>query len=372
MEFLKNSMPSVETGTTVVTGATLDEAFQKVRQQFGPEAVISGSRSRTLVKEDGQGTVKVIEVLVQNSAVSVSKPHVRARSTADPHREFRQEVERIEHMVAELCRAAAPPGPDAGPPPYLPLAEHLVAQGASAAVVDKLLTRFAAESGKPATDRPAAAAWLEEYLTVSLGGQPEVRGQHVFLGEYPGESLDSVLRVARDPSQTRGRVLLAAVLPDPERDLPRLKSAAAAAGHDAAVVRRVDQLAGLRDHLANYDQALVAVPDLVDVRMDEGGPVHQWLATQPDLQRHLLISLDRDFLDLDFASRFARSWNCDALALTRADRTNRAAKILDLVDRIPLPVSFLVPAASGAETPGRATVDHLLNRILNPGPAPEA
>ncbi|MCK9997044.1 MAG: hypothetical protein KAH56_12295, partial [Candidatus Krumholzibacteria bacterium] len=136
------------------------------------------------------------------------------------------------------------------------------------------------------------------------------------------------------------------------------------AGHDAAVVRDVDQLQDMESHLSGYDHVLLDLPGLTDHRLGEGGAVHEWLASNEKFHRHLLMPMDRDFMDLDDLRHAARSWNCDWLALTRLEGTRRAAKILDLVDRIPLPISFLSDQAMGEGILAAATPELLLDRIL--------
>ncbi len=57
---------------------------------------------------------------------------------------------------------------------------------------------------------------------------------------------------------------------------------------------------------------------------------------------------------MDVLSEAARNWNCDWLALTGLEATRRPGKVLEYVDRIPLPLSLvgwdgnLEIAASGA------------------------
>ena len=357
-------MRSVDGQTTVVTGATLAEAFGRVREKFGSEAKISGSHTRTRRKEQGVGTEKVVEVLVEIPGVGKSAACVANPPMSDLTHEFRQEVERIERMVDEICRLQGGDERAIDQALSIPLAEHLVENGASPAAVEKILTRFAAETSGSVYDRPAALSWLREYLGTRHDDLESLVGHHVFLNEYGGEGLDLILNLAARLTEIGRRVLVVSILPDPDRDEPRLKNMAETSGHDAAVVRDEDQLADIQDHLDGYDLVLVGLPGLFDPRLAEGSRVHSWLSSQPDFHRHLLMSLDRDFLDLDQPRQVARIWNCDGLALTRMDRTGRPAKLLDLTERIPLPISFMTIGAAGQETLVCATSDHLLDRIL--------
>ena len=157
MEFHRNSTPPVDGGTAVVTGPTLSEAFKRVRQEFGPEAVISGSRTRSRRKGKGLETEKVFEVLVETG-----NPLSRETDSYDEDltEEIRREVERLEQMVQEICRTGIAPTEEEHLASGNPLAEHLVENGASQGAVDRLLTRFAGETGTSRNDRPGAIAWL--------------------------------------------------------------------------------------------------------------------------------------------------------------------------------------------------------------------
>jgi len=361
MEFHRNSTPLAERGTSVVTGPTLSEAFKRVRQEFGSEAVISGSRTRSRPKGNGSETEKVFEVLVETG-----DPLSRETDTNEENltEEIRQEVERLERMVHEICRTETAPTEEESTASGNPLAEHLVENGASQNAVDRLLTRFAGETGKPRNDRPGAIAWLMGYLGTGPGDLAGWEGNHVFLCEHDADRLHLVLHLARRMAETDRRVLVISVLPDPDRDEPRLKNMASAARYDAAVVRNVDQLQDMEDHLAGYDLVFLDLPGLTDHHLAEGGSIHRWLASNPKFHRHLLMPMDRDFLDLDDLREDARSWNCDWLALTRLDGTRRAAKLLDLIDSIPLPISFMAENALGEGVLASGTAEMLLDRIL--------
>ena len=364
MEFHRNSMPPVDGRTTVVTGSTLSEAFRNVRQEFGPDAVISGSRSRSRRKSSGWGTEQVIEVMVETG---IGRPDKTEQVAGDLTGEIRYEVERLERMVEDICQTAVPETGEVQEARTNPLAGYLVENGASKGAVDRMLTRFVSETGNPPTDRPGAIAWLTGYLGTGQADLGEWEGNHVFLAEHPEDRLGMVLQLAGRLTEIGRRVLVVSVLPDPERDEPRLKNIAATAGHDAAVVREVGQIQDLESCLADYDLVLVDLPALTDHQLAEGGPIHGWLASNEKFHRHLLIPMDRDFQDLEDLRDAVRSWNCDWLSLTRLEGTRRAAKLLDLIDRIPLPISFMSDNAMGEGILAAATAELLLDRILTTG-----
>jgi len=284
--------------------------------------------------------------------------------------EIRHEIERLERLVQDICRTEDVGSQAENLPAANSLAEHLVENGASREAVDRLLTRFTGETGRPMDDRPAAIAWLSGYLGTGEEVLAGWKGNHVFLSEHASDRLDMVLHLARCLTGVGCRVLVVSVLPDGERDETRLQNRAAAAGHDAAVVRDAAQLDGMEADLPDYDLVLVDLPALTDINLIEGGAVHRWLASNETFHRHLLIPMDRDFLDLTDLREASRTWNCDWLALTRLEGTRHPAKLLDLIDRIPLPVSFMADTTQGEGILASATSELLLDRILTPGVTP--
>ena len=364
MDFLRNNTPQVDGNMTVVTGRTLSETFKLVRQEFGPDAVISGSRTNTRRKSSGWGTEQVVEVLVENPGSSGAGS---APSSSDQNQvtaDIRREVERLEKMVEEICD-----GETVGTTPMSaavvnPLGEFLVDNGASEQAVARMLTRFSGETGSAQDDRPAALAWLSSYLGSGNLSLADFTGTHAFLGEHTGDRLNLVLHLARRMTQLGQRVLVVSIMPDSDRHLPLLRSLATEAGHDAAVIQDPDQLGEIDSHIQEYDLVLLDMPALTDSVFEEGGTIHKWLAGNLQIQRHLQVPMDRDFLDLADLRDAAREWNCDSLALTRLDGTRRPAKILDLIDTIPLPVSILSENTLGKGYLEAATAELLLDRVL--------
>jgi hypothetical protein len=364
MEFHRNNTLPADDATAVVTGSSLSEAFKRVRQEFGPEAVIAGSRSRSRRKSQGWGTDTVVEVLVETSGTTGRPLRPTCESPSDLTREIRYQVERMERLVQDICVAESPASDGEVWSEKNPLAEHLVNNGASPGAVTKLLTRFASETGHSRQDRTEALVWLTGYLDTGEGSLPEWSGHHAFLSEHSADRLDPVLHLAGTLTEIGRRVLVVSVLPDPHREEPRLKAMAATAGYDAAVVRDIGQLEDMEDHLDGYDHVLLDLPSLADPRMTDEGPIHSWLAANENFHRHLSVPMDRDFQDLDDLREAVRSWNCDWLALTRVDGTRRAAKLLDLVESIPLPISFTFENVLVAGILSRANPEQLLDRIL--------
>jgi len=371
MEFHRNSTPMVDGQSTVVSGRSLSEAYKKVRLEFGPEAVISGSRTRSRRKSSGWGTEQIIEVMVEGPGSSGTLPSSVGSEVEVLTSEIRDEVERLERMVDDICRTPVDQSEAENQPGPNPLAEYLIQNGASAGTVDRLVTRFGSETGRPSNDRPGILAWLSGHLATSEKALPDWSGNHIFLGEHPADRLDLVLHLAGLLTEAGRRVLVVSVLPDPHRDEPRLKESAAVAGFDAAVCRAEDDVQDMEPHLSGYDHVLLDLPGLLDSRLAEDRPLHAWLAANERFHRHLMLPMDRDFLDLGDLRAAARSWNCDWLALTRVGGTRRPAKLLDLFDNIPLPVSFLAEGGAKEGSITCATGEMLLDRVLAANSGPE-
>jgi hypothetical protein len=270
-------------------------------------------------------------------------------------------------LVEDICmddefRIKSQSGVDANP-----LFAHLVAGGASTGAVTRLLTRFASETGLALDDRPGALAWMTGQLATGERAPTEWTGHHVFLGEHGNDRLEPVLDLASCLTDHGRRVLTVAVLPDHDRDEQRLVKRASASGHDAAVIRDISQLSDLEDHLKDFDHVLLDLPGLSDCQMETGGPIHHWVADRVQFNRHLTIPLDRDFKDLQDLRQAARDWNCDWLALTRGDVTRRKAKILDLIEAVPLPISFIIGNSGDRSRVAGATSESVLDTILATG-----
>lgn len=364
MKFHRNNTPQADERWAVVTGPSLSETFKKVKKEYGSEAVISGSRTRSRRCEHGFGTEQVVEVMVERSgSIEASRPE-SAATVDDMTTRIRYEVERLERLVEDNRGQHDAPSDAPIPGTIDSMTDFLTANGASPSAVRKMMTRFRGETGLPLTDRPGVVAWLRSYLEAGNEPLESWQGSHAFLCEQQGERLDLVLHLARRLTESGRKVLAVSVLPDPDRDVARLQNFAADAGFDAAVLRDTDQLEHFGNRLEDYDLVLTDLPALTDPAMTDGGLIQQWLAANTGFHRHLQIPMTRDFLDLADLGEAARLWNCDSLALTQLDGTRRPAKLLDLVDALPLPVSVMLENGAGTGILRHATPDNLLDTIL--------
>jgi len=367
-----NGRPSVDGRPTVIAAPTLKAAQKRVREQFGDDAVILDTRTVTERQPHGLGQVRRVEVVVQPAgAAPLRRPAaaaVRPSPAAALPAELLREVERIEALVEAVVGeygASDPGGPWLG---GNPAAEALLAGGAGGAVVRRILTRFAGETGAEPDDRAGLLAWLGEQLQASNCGWDGFYGCHAFLGESASGRTDLILAAAAKLQQQGRRTLILSALPAHGGEVRRLQAEAARMGCDAAIIKREDQLAASDRHLAGYDAVLLDLPRLDHAALAPGGAVHGWLAAHEGFHRHLAVPLDRDLSDMEHLATAARLWNCDWTAVTRLDRTRRQGRLLDLVEALPLPVSLLSADPSQGGRLDIATTDRLLDLILTAAP----
>lgn len=377
----RNSKPSVDGAPIVVTARTLKEAYKIVRDDYGEDAVILGTRTVNRRQEQGLGHEREIEVTVQMPGTSAPQnPRGRlrpaatldagptaagpVRSTENVNEQIIREVARIEELVASIAEDHDRVVRNQLPFCDNPLAETLIDNGASPAAVNKLLTRFSSETGNNPGDRPAALAWLTENLRASNCAWDDFYGCHAFLGEAGSGRSDLVLSAAGVLQGMGRRTLVLSLMPQSSGYIKRLQVAASQEGFDAAVIKQESQLAAAEKHLTAYDVVLVDMPGLRQEVMAEGGVVHDWLARNASFHRHLLVPLDKDPAEMAWLTLASRTWNCDWIAITRRDLSSRPAKVLDLLEEIPLPMSLLAsnPAHGGELAIARS--DQVLDSIL--------
>lgn len=356
----------------------MKEAYRQVENRYGKNVIILGTRKITRRQEQGLGHEELIEVTVappgqeppRRPAAQVERP--LAPGPADPVpasevgglvREITDEVERIERLVREATASPRLQG-EWFALEGNPLAESLVAAGATPETVSNLLTRFAGETGAAVNDRPAALDWLKKNLRASNCGWDGFFGCHAFLGESGAGRTALVLGAAAEQCAHGRRTLVLNLHPAHGGEIRRLQNAAANHGFDAAILRKDGQLERSESHFGKYEVVLLDLPALDHPALAAGGQVHRWLARNSGFHRHLIVPLDRDLQDSNGLARAGREWNCDWLAVSRLDRTRLQGKLLNLAEIVPLPYSLTSEARDGAPQLQVADSGILLDRIL--------
>jgi len=246
--------------------------------------------------------------------------------------------------------------------PVHPLARLLLARGASPGAVQRLSSLLAAERPEGAGDPDLARAHLAGLLRTAGGDWRHVDGVHIWVGPQGAGRTTLVLGAAAAMSRHDRRVLVVQLAPRDDAEVHRLRSAAAAAGYDAAVLRDVSQLRKALARAVGYDVVLVDGPATNLTEPIAG------LADLESLHRHLVVPVDGDPYGREQAWETARHWQCDWLSLTRIDIAPRPGQLLDLLLAAPLPVAMVHDPGRIAGGVALATPELLLARMLGDEP----
>jgi len=330
----------------VVEAPTLKDALRQVRQRYGEDARVIRSRTLTRRQPDGFGQEKMVEVLVEPAGESRRPRSLNLKPSAEAAHpwqnlagEIASEVERIEDLVQQISKEQAVRGTSATSQRNR-LAQALVEAGAAPDTVTRLNERCCAETSSRPDDQGAFLDYLSRHLSTGRGDWRDMGGTHVFLGPSGSGRTELLLSIAASLTSSQRQVLVLSLLPRHSGEVRRLQAEAAKHGYDAAVIQKPRQLASAQEHLDSYDVVLVDAPGF-DTPLEAGTEaLCREIVSNPGFHRHLVFPMDRDVLDADGVLEQARAWNCDWLAMTRLDQTRRRAKILDLIDRLGLPVSM--------------------------------
>jgi len=356
MDSRNRTRPSADQ-PAVITAPTLKGAYKLVKQTYGEDAVILGSRTVTRRQPHGLGHEKFVEVTVQAPGTGARTGSAPSNGTADTSLTADQlltEVERIENLVAEISEEVSRRDGPGGILANNPLARSFLEAGTSEATVQKLLTRFLSETGQRPDNRAAALSWLGKNLKASNCEWDGFYGCHAFLGPRSSDSFNLILDAAARLQKLGRRTLVLSVMPPHHGRVKQLQVEAARLGFDAAIIQKPQQLTRSEKHLGRYEVVLVDMPNVEHPQMDQGRILHGWLSSNTTFHRHMVVPSFYDPEDMDSLKEAARDWNCDWLALTGLEATRRPGKVLEYVDQIPLPLSLvgwdgnLEIAASGA------------------------
>ncbi len=141
MDSRNRTRPLANSQPVVISASTLKGAYKLVKEEFGDDAIILGSRTVTRRQALGLGHEKIVEVMVQDPVAPTKrrrKPMTGSPSplgtvaTATPaSKEMLAEVERIEELVKAIAEDYEKLDPQASITRDNPLAESLIEGGAT-------------------------------------------------------------------------------------------------------------------------------------------------------------------------------------------------------------------------------------------------
>lgn len=378
----RRARPSVDGQSIVISAPTLQEAYRKIKLELGDDAVILGSRNVTRRQSLGLGNEKLVEVMVQAPGSDQHQGNVARPETSRPMtgqtqgipqaEDLIREVERIEDLVQAISDQQDDRHRQAAIFQDNPLAETLIEAGTTPATVEKLMTRFITETGKPAADRVAAITWLTDNLRASNCDWEGFYGCHAFLGRSGCGRTTMIYQAAAMLQKLGRKTLVLSIMPEHKGEVRRLQNQASALGFDAAIIQKESQLAKSEAHLARYDAVLVDLPSLDSPAMALDGSLHTWLATNPSFHRHLVLPMECDPSDMTDLSVAAKDWHGDWISLSRCDITSKTGKLLDFSNLFPLPLSLVGEKSAGQAQLSIASSGDLMDRVLGTAGFPAA
>ncbi len=351
----------------------MKDALRKARAKYGTEVCVVESRTVLQRMQGSLGQQRAVEVLIDlHGAPSL----VRSRSAARPQPSpvanelttvITTEVARIEKLVHSLAARRSRDVVPEGLCDY-PLAALLLAAGTSQAAIRQQADTFSASPAYGEKNLAGAMAHLQATLRTGEGDWPSLAGCHLFLGDSGVGKTDLVLAIAARLRQLDKNPLVLSVLPAHGGEIRRLQLEAAQHNYDAALIKHAAQLERSLRHLAAYDAVLIDTPGLLTAPLAEAGELQGYLSQNESIHRHFVVPLDLDFQDAADIWELGRLWNCDWLALSHLDRSRRRGKILDLLGRLPLPVSFSTSGPWPESEPQIARAEQLVGLIVDSAP----
>ena len=383
MEMPGNVRPSASTDVEVVCAATLKDAYRQVQARFGQDAVIIGSRSVKRRQALGLGLEKMVEVSVHTGPLPISQPrrafspsaarnHYQMKASPDSAEDnqlaaVERQVANLEKIVTTLTEQQQRRRQGHTAFQNSPLARTLLQSGCSAETTLRLLTRFSGETGQDAGNLGVVLPWLSDQLRASNSGWDGFFGCHAFLGPAGSGRTNLVLDAAARLQKMGRRTLVLATMPRHGGEIRRLQIEASEHGYDAAIIQKEEQLPRSESHFSQYEVVLVDLPALDHSSLQQGAPLHSWLANNAGFHRHLVIPLDMDRSEMAELAIVGRSWNVDWSAITRLDRVSKPGRLLDLTELIPLPLSLVEEGKGDSARVEIANSSALLDRILQAG-----
>jgi len=372
MDLHWNSRPPTTKRQVAVRAPTLKEALRKVRQRYGPEAQVLESRTVMLRQDGSLSQEKAVEVVVTPAGqqlLAERRPAIEQVVGETFGEELTDmiagEIARIEKLVQALGETRNPDTATADLQEY-PLASELLAAGADLQTVRRHANALAADPNHPAPDHASALDHLRSALRTGKGRWRNFGGCHVFLGDSGVGKSDVVLASAAKLQASGRNTLVLNVYPKHGGEVRRLQLEAAQYCYDAALIKRAEQLIGASEHLAKYDVVLIDTPALFAEPFTAAGELQRFISQNESFHRHFVVPLDLDFRDTGDLWEMARLWNCDWLTLSRMDRTRRKGKILDLLGRLPLPISLISSGPWPESEPQIASAELLADLIIAP------
>lgn len=330
-----------------VEARSLEAAMQKVREQFGPDALVLDVREYQRKDTDGLGVGTVFELTVAPEGESTPRVQVSRESdvvnfTNASLKKLRQEIERLEGMVRSVNAAGEKIGLAVDGTKNYPLSSILLRGGASRRTVEVLASSF--EETVPPVEQSSietASNHLSTYIhTVSTNRWDDISGIHFFFGPGGSGKTSIVIKLAGRLAKAGKEVVIVGYLPRHGGDIKRLEVAGDALGIEVAIAFGIEDLDKAIEAFSGK-VLLIDTPCCLSEKAILSDRFRHYLEALSLAHTHFVFDLNAD---IRAAQRFLELYkllNCDYAVLTKLDISLKRAAFLDLVVRHPMVFSFM-------------------------------
>jgi len=354
-----------------VEARSLEAAMQKVKEQFGPDALVLDVREYQRKEADGLGVGTVFELTVAPEGESASHARVYRENdvvhfTNVSLEKLRRQIERLEGIVQSVNAAGERMVFALNGAGRYPLGEILLEKGASRRTVEVLASSFE-ENVPPAESGSieAAANHLSTYIhAVNTNRWEDVSGVHFFFGAGGSGKTSVVIKLAGRLARTGKEVVIIGFLPRHGGDIKRLEVAGDALGVQVAVAFSLDDLRKAAEAFQGK-VLLVDTPCCLSEKTILSEHFRQYLETLSLAHKHYIFDLNMDVRVLERSLEVYRLLRCDYAILSKLDVSMRKAAFLDLVVRHPIVFSFLNGSVDFEQGFSIASLSLLL-RLISP------
>lgn len=329
---------------------TVREAFQAIRDEFGPSALVLSSE---LVSARGwRGWVGQREVRVTAQAPDGWTPADEGRS-ADAGRRPPDTIDDVSPLVPVATATAPvvvrPPSPAA---PASSLAARLAAAGIPAAVAEGAAAAVPQRKQRALTAQGVREALASHLAPHAAGDEPFARVE-VFVGP-PGVGKTTTIAKIAAQERVRRRRAVGVVAADAFRAgaVEQLRTLSAIIG---APFRTARTLEDIEQALATSRQTLLVDTAGRSPRDEDGRDVRRLLGRREGVRTHLVIPADTSVASARrIVERFTDA-RPDRVVVSRLDEAEAPSELLAWLLTIGLPISYVTTGQRVPEDLERAT-----------------
>ncbi len=358
--------------TCKVQAGSLEATMKKVKEQFGPDALIMGTREIRRRKKGGLGYETVFEVSVEGCKGENAGSYVPpADVTGDNPRMMNRErlknlivrMEKMNSSVQELekrLEKVLQPNSD------YPLYEIMLKGGASAEIVEIIADSYSGQYVRSGADPVESAIdHLKKHLkTADARSWSDVSGVHLFFGAGGCGKTGLVIKLAGKLVKSGKKVTVVTYIP----------GKGGGKGNPASIERRlgirlitavgIEELERMLDGVDDDTVVLIDTPCILTEGEVFAGELAGYVSGLPCSNLHYIFDLDVSRRRFDTELRIYHDLRCDFCSLSKLDITESSARFLNLLEEELLPFSFINESSSLTEGLAIATKERLVELIV--------